>query len=101
MEYIRVRWLHDNLKEPIWLISELDDERREIRKVEVFSDGSKGYATSEIEHGGTRLGSVPVPPIDQIAAEAQFVPEQITRDEFEAIWNSRTSTLDEGLIRQT
>jgi len=94
VEYIRVRWLHDNPEDPIWLIGELDDERREIRKIEVFSDGSKGYTTAEIECGGTRLGSVPVPPLDQIAADPQFVPEPITREEFEAIWNMRASCSD-------
>ena len=94
MEYIRVRWLHDNPSDPIWLISELDDERWEIRKVEIFSDGSRGYATSEIERGGTRLGLKPIPPLDQIAADSEFVPEPISREEFEAIWNSRESASD-------
>jgi len=94
MEYIRVRWLHDNPKEPIWLVSELDDQRWEIRKVEIFPDGSKGYAASEVEHGGTFLGLEPFPPLHQIAADPQFVPERITRAEFEAIWNSRKSASD-------
>lgn len=34
MTYIRLHWLHDRPDEPIWLFSELDDLRREVRKVE-------------------------------------------------------------------
>ncbi len=41
MNYIRVRWLHENPEAPVLVVSELDDHRWERRKVEVFADGSK------------------------------------------------------------
>ena len=44
MNYVRVRWLHENPEAPVLAVSELDDHRWERRKVEVFADGSKGYA---------------------------------------------------------
>lgn len=89
MEYIRVRWLHDRLNYPVLLISELDKARLETRKIEIFPDGSIGYADSQVEHGGTRLGLVPVPPIADIAADPEFIPEEITPEEFEDVWSLR------------
>jgi hypothetical protein len=34
MKYLKVKWIHPFPSEPIVLMSELDDERYEIRKVE-------------------------------------------------------------------
>jgi len=99
VEYIRVRWRHNNPEDPIWLISELDDERWEIRKVEIFPNGSKGYADREIEFGGTWLGQVPVPPLSEISEDPEFLPEEISREEFEAIWCERGSPATPGQFR--
>ncbi len=92
MNYLRVRWVHEHTAEPIWLISEIDDDRWETRKVEIFADGSKGFAMNGEERGETRLGLVPVPSIAEIAADPQFLPEEITKNEFEVVWNARRST---------
>lgn len=70
-------------------ISELDEARWETRKIEIFPDGSIGYADSRVEHGGTRLGLVPLPSIADIAADPKFMPEEITREEFEDVWSLR------------
>jgi hypothetical protein len=99
MHYIRVRWLHQDVDSPVWLISELDDDRWEVRKVEIYRDGSKGYATRNSEHNNARLGLVPVPPLDVIAADPEFLPEEITGDEFEAIWSARISSNPPELTR--
>ena len=71
---------------PILLYSELDDERWEVRKVEVFSDGSFGYANRATSRGTTFLGLEPIPTLSEIAANPEFEPVAITKDEFEAIW---------------
>lgn len=42
--YLRVEWVHDIPNEPVILFSELDDEMWELRKVEVYRDGTAGYA---------------------------------------------------------
>jgi hypothetical protein len=89
VHYIRVEWRHDNPDYPVWLISELDDDRWETRKVEIFANGSKGYAEKGEEGGGTFLGLSPVPPSQEIAADPQFVVAEITKEEFEAIWRAR------------
>ena len=89
MKWIRVRWTHDHPDEPIWLLSELDSKRMEVRKIEVFRNGSKSYADSTIEMVGTRLGEGPVPNLSDIAEGPQFQVEEISHEEFESAWGRR------------
>jgi hypothetical protein len=90
MVYIKVRWKHDDPSNPILLYSEMGDERWEVRKVEVFSDGSAGYADHATSRGTTFLGLVPIPTLSEIAAIPEFEPVAITKDEFEAVWLKAT-----------
>jgi hypothetical protein len=90
MIYIKVRWKHDDPNDPILLYSEVDDERWEVRKVEVFSDGSSGYANSSTSRGMTFLSLEPIPTLSQIAANPEFEPVAIAKDEFEAVWLKAT-----------
>lgn len=89
MKYIRVQWLHSNPDEPVWLISELDEERWEVRKVYIFPGGSKGYAVGGEEVGEVGLSEVPIPSLEEIAADPQFISSEITSAEFEVIWAAR------------
>lgn len=86
MSFIAVQWLHSSEHYPVELFSELDADRIEVRKVEVFADGRAQFADSTSHSGDTMLGLVPVPALDEIAADAQFKPRAITADEFEAAW---------------
>jgi hypothetical protein len=90
MDYLHVTWKHDFPDEPVELYSELDDERWETRKVYLFADGHTAYA-DEQEEAGTGLSELPLPPLSEIAADPQFLPRAITRDEFERVWNARKS----------
>ncbi|MGO4722579.1 MULTISPECIES: DUF6881 domain-containing protein [unclassified Inquilinus] len=74
MSYIRVQWVHSFPDEPVWLISELDGNRRETRKVEIFADGSKGYAAEGVEIGGTRLGFEAAPTLKEIGSAPPIPP---------------------------
>ena len=67
-------------------LSELDMTRNEIRKVEVFRDGSLGWASRTGAGGGTQLGLEAVPPVLEITREAEFSPRGMSREEFEAVW---------------
>ena len=89
MNYIKVHWAHQNQSDPIWLFIEIDGKRWETRKIEIFPDGSKGYASKMEEVGGAALGKVPVPPLAEIIADPQFSAQEITKAEFEAEWNGR------------
>ena len=84
--FIRVYWRHSSPDEPVELLSELDGERFEVRKVEIWADGRSGYASQAEEVGGTRLGELPVPPLSEIAADPQFEPHEISEAEFDQRW---------------
>ena len=86
--YLRVLWRHSSPDEPVELFSELDAERFEVRKVEVWADGRTGYASQDTEVGGTRLGELAVPALSAIAADPQFEPHEISRAEFDRRWRA-------------
>lgn len=86
MTYLRVAWRHQHRDEPVVLYSELDGNRFEVRKVEVFRDGRLGYADADRSSSGTNLGLVATPSLEEIAQDPQFEPVQIEPAEFEAMW---------------
>ena len=91
MNYIKVKWNHSLPDEPVWLYSEIDNERWEMRKVEVFPDGKMGFADKHRSSGTTELGEEPLPELADIAADPQFEPLEITQPEFDALWQSATT----------
>jgi hypothetical protein len=91
MSFLAVQWHHSNPEDPIWLYSELNDERREIRKVEVFADGLHDWAEGEASTGAAQLSKQPLPPFAEIALQPEFAPREISREEFEVVWRKATS----------
>lgn len=89
MTYIAVIWKHDLIAEPSLLYSELDEQRWERRKMEVFRDGRLGFADINESSGGTRLGLEPIPDLSEIARDPQFQPATLSKDEFEQLWSKR------------
>jgi hypothetical protein len=89
MKYLKVKWIHNPADEPVWLYSELDDDRWETRKVEIFPDGTTGFASSAGSAGTTELSLVPLPALEEIAADPEFAPEEIGGREFEEVWAKR------------
>lgn len=90
--HICVRWIHENADEPVLLYSELDEGRWEVRKVEVFRDGTQGFASVLENNVRSFLGEVPVPPLEDIDADPQFVTSLISAVEFEEVWAGRKAT---------
>lgn len=86
MTYLYVEWKHSNPQYPICIISELDENRWEVRKVELFADGSASVASEDESAGTTKLALEPIPSIEEIASDAQFAPREITQMEFEEVW---------------
>lgn len=86
--YLKVRWTHDYRDAPVLLLSELDSDRCEIRKVEIFSDGTMGYASKNDSARGTQLYEVPVETEEEILSDPQFSIEAVTAEEFERVWES-------------
>jgi hypothetical protein len=89
VKYIHVKWVHSFPDEPIHLYCELDTDRLVTRKVELWADGSKGFAGRDEQSGSTQLSVEPVPMLDEIASDPQFEPAVITQEEFESVWQSR------------
>ena len=87
MVYVKVVWTHDHPDEPVEFYSECDKDRWEVRKVEVFRDGRLGYADSASEHLGTALGLVPMPTLEEIRMQKEFLPTDISKEEFEVVWS--------------
>jgi len=83
---IHVFWLHDSADQPVELISELDYDSWEVRKIEIFPDGIIGVADSNISTHGTDLGLEPVPPFEEIDQNPEFRLFEISREEFGAAW---------------
>lgn len=67
----------------------MDEERWETRKIEFYPDGHIGYADEQGEHGRTILADQSVPPREQVAQDTDFRYSEISRDEFEAMWEMR------------
>jgi len=86
LKYIDVLWLHTHSEEPFRLVSELDDQRYEVRKLEFCANGIVAYATEETETQNTRLGTVPAPPLEEINEDPQFRGTSIEGEAFEALW---------------
>ena len=86
MHYIDVTWRHTFPDEPVRLVSELGDDRFEVRKLEFFPDGAVGYASAGVEYAGTALGTVAVPPLDAINQDAQFHGVEISASQFNELW---------------
>ena len=53
MEYIKVRWIHTNPSDPVWLYSELAADRMETRKVENWINGNEHFADASAPHDAT------------------------------------------------
>jgi hypothetical protein len=91
MIYLEVVWSHSIISEPVKLYSEIDEQLWERRKVEVYADGTAGYADAAHSTRGTKLSIEPLPSIEEIAADPQFTPREITAEDFEAVWQRFTA----------
>lgn len=87
-KYIKVQWLHDFESEPVMIYVELDENRNELRKVEVYRDGHHDFSDGSRSTGNTKLSEEPIPLILDINQDVQFEATPIQQEEFEAIWKN-------------
>lgn len=85
--YLQVRWHHELPDEPVLLLSEIIDGD-EVRKVEIYADGRSDFADEHCSTGTTQLSELPMPSIDEIAAQDEFEPAVIDRASFEDAWRA-------------
>ncbi len=84
--HVQVAWRHSFPAEAVGLYGEIDGDRRELRKVREHRDGRIVLADAG-RALGTALSGLPIPPLAGIAADPQFLPREITSEEFEAVWS--------------
>lgn len=84
--YLYSKWKNAPVDSPVEFYSELDGNRWETRKVEVFPDGRLGYASSTKSTLDTDLAIVPIPSVAEIESQLEFDVRLIKAEEFEAIW---------------
>ncbi len=82
-QYIEVLWKHSDASFPIRIFSELDVERYESRKVEVYADGAKVTSGDDIP---AFLSDQPVPSLDEMNASGELVAKLISEQDFEEVW---------------
>ncbi|MBD5473298.1 MAG: hypothetical protein HDR20_10555 [Lachnospiraceae bacterium] len=88
MEYILLEWFHDIEDEPYLIYSEIDYQRYETRKIEVFKNGTCLKCGEEILNSPIELADIAFPEnIDEINRDKQFYAKYITKKEFEKIWD--------------
>ncbi|WP_423760502.1 DUF6881 domain-containing protein [Burkholderia sp. NLJ2] len=91
---IDVAWKHAIDTEPVRLVSVLDRDRYEVRKLEIFRDGRVGFADETRSSQGTELGTVPVPSLAEINADPEFEARETTLELFEALWSCRVAPIN-------
>ncbi|MGH1536180.1 DUF6881 domain-containing protein [Ralstonia pseudosolanacearum] len=88
MIYVCVRWIHTIPSEPVFIYSEVDSDNFELRKAEVYADGRMGFSDGTNSAGESMLSAEPLPSLQEIATDLQFVPVEITQEEFEMMWSA-------------
>jgi hypothetical protein len=87
MIYLKSTWNHNDPDDPSLLLSELDLDRWEIRKIEIYSDGRRDYADNNHSTGKTFIAEMQIPSLDEINSDPEFSAVEITKEEFEKMWN--------------
>ena len=89
LTYEFVNWLHGYESDPIQIVAELDDIRCEVRKIEIFRDGtSLAVSLSQAENGSTFLSWEPWPTTNSINEDGNgtFEAKRRTKEHFEKLW---------------
>jgi hypothetical protein len=96
LQYQRVQWIHDMPDEPVVLYSEVDENGREVRKVEEFRDGRLDLADDLTQTGSTELSEGPLPSLEAINANPTFSGEPISEGQFHFVWSRAWERLLSG-----
>lgn len=88
MEYLLVTWEHNFIDDPIKFYMELDEDRNQLRVIEVYEDNKIAYASLSKEYN-TFLAKEKYPTIEELNSMEEFKGSYITKDEFEDLWNKK------------
>ena len=85
--YLKVRWYHENPEDPIVLYHEIEADRRETRRIELFEDGRLQRSAKVEPEAPTSLSLEPLPSLDAIREQPEFAAVVIERSIFEEVWD--------------
>ncbi len=81
MKYYRTHWIQNSADFPTWIFSEVDKNRLDTRRLEIFNDGSAKYFDSQTPF---EIGVSQYPEnLDEVNEEGELFIEEITLEEFE------------------
>ena len=87
--YCRTRWSHGLQTYPKEIWSELGGYRFEVRRLEVFADGTMLWTSPE-ESAGADAGATPLPDLAELADDPDCEEAAVvTAEQFETIWARR------------
>lgn len=87
MFHIKIVWHHDNQYDPVTMYCELDANRYEVRKIEIFRSGKILHVTEKAEiMDSCMLSELPWPTIEEINQDSQFIAREISQEEFQHVW---------------
>ena len=79
-------WVTAPDDEPVEWYDELDALRWSIRCVRKLRDGSLKAYSYDSPDWRNQMPEVPIPPLEEINENPDFVAKEITKAEFEAVW---------------
>ncbi|MCE9634226.1 MAG: hypothetical protein K8T90_00845 [Planctomycetes bacterium] len=86
MFWIASRWLTARDDEPAHSFYEMDDDRFEVRRVEVYQDGSRRRYTARGLHELEPIEVMPIPSLEEINSQPDFEARTTSAEEFESEW---------------
>ncbi len=87
MKYIHCLWVHTHPEEPVVLVSEVDIEWFECRKVEIWRSGRMGWADKTGSTEDTQLSTYSLKSLEEINSDPEFSAVEITKADFEIYWH--------------
>lgn len=91
MQYSKLIWKHCEYDLPVEILSEYDSVGWETRKVEVFADGSLGFAGPQSYSGSTRLSLIQRPADADVVNDNEYRIEPLSAADFERGWKAAVS----------
>lgn len=78
------------------LYHEIAEAGREVRRVELFDDGRLRYTQDVDPNAPTSLSLEPLPPVEEIRAQAEFAAMEIEAVAFKAVWDRAVASAQAG-----
>lgn len=94
MKYIKIHWKHNFPADPEFIYSEIDEDGYEVRKVEIFKNGTSIVYSDKINPDGLAEGEYPS--LSDLTFEEDvesMTATEINKDEFCKIWNEKINNL--------